>query len=66
MFVNGVIGDYVNNFYVYIGEYMEEVYWLESKFGSVVDVYEVKDKLFKIDVLIEYWEEVDFYFVIEI
>ena len=37
-----------------------EVHWLESKFGSVVDAYEAKDKSLKTDALIEYWEEVDF------
>ena len=37
---NGEIGDHVNNLHAHIGEYTEEVHWLESKFGSVVDAYE--------------------------
>ena len=62
---NGVIGDHVNNLHAHIGEYTEEVHWLESKFGSVVDAYEAKDKSLKTDALIEYWEEVDFHSAIE-
>ena len=58
---NGAIGDHVNNLHAHIGEYTEEVHWLESKFGSVVDAYEAKDKSLKTDALIEYWEEVDFH-----
>ncbi|SVD49298.1 uncharacterized protein METZ01_LOCUS402152, partial [marine metagenome] len=62
---NGAIGDHVNNLHAHIGEYTEEVHWLESKFGSVVDAYEAKDKSLKTDALIEYWEEVDFHSAIE-
>ncbi|WP_375276866.1 hypothetical protein [Alteromonas australica] len=62
---NGAIGDHVNNLHAHIGEYTEEVHWLESKFGSVVDAYEAKDKNLKTDVLMEYWEEVDFHSAIE-
>ncbi|MCB4435658.1 hypothetical protein LHL20_05300 [Alteromonas sp. McT4-15] len=62
---NGEIGDHVNNLHAHIGEYTEEVHWLESKFGSVVDAYEAKDKALKTDALIEYWEEVDFHSAIE-
>lgn len=62
---NGEIGDHVNNLHAHIGEYTEEVHWLESKFGSVVDAYEEKDKALKTDALIEYWEEVDFHSAIE-
>ncbi len=62
---NGAIGDHVNNLHAHIGEYTEEVHWLESKFGSVVDAYEAKDKNIKTDVLMEYWEEVDFHSAIE-
>tara|TARA_Y100000588_G_C14093496_1_gene855566 strand:+ start:276 stop:1142 length:867 start_codon:yes stop_codon:yes gene_type:complete len=62
---NGSIGDHVNNLHAHIGEYTEEVHWLESKFGSVVDAYEAKDKSLKTDALIEYWEEVDFHSAIE-
>ena len=38
---NGAIGDHVNNLHAHIGEYTEEVHWLESKFGSVVDAYRI-------------------------
>jgi hypothetical protein len=62
---NGAIGDHVNNLHAHIGEYTEEVHWLESKFGSVVDAYEAKDKSLKTDALIEYCEEVDFHSAIE-
>ncbi|BFT32208.1 hypothetical protein D210916BOD24_33840 [Alteromonas sp. D210916BOD_24] len=62
---NGAIGDHVNNLHAHIGEYTEEVHWLESKFGSVVDAYEAKDKSLKTDALIEFWEEVDFHSAIE-
>lgn len=62
---NGAIGDHVNNLHAHIGEYTEEVHWLESKYGSVVDAYEAKDKNLKTDVLMEYWEEVDFHSAIE-
>tara|TARA_B100002049_G_scaffold32366_1_gene21153 strand:+ start:1074 stop:1898 length:825 start_codon:yes stop_codon:yes gene_type:complete len=62
---NGEIGDHVNNLHVHISEYTEEVHWLESKFGSVVDAYAVKDKSLKTDALIEYWEEVEFHSAIE-
>lgn len=54
-----------HNLHAHIGEYTEEVHWLESKFGSVVDAYEAKDKSLKTDALIEYWEEVDFHSAIE-
>lgn len=62
---NGEIGDHVNNLHAHIGEYTEEVHWLESKFGSVVDAYAAKDKTLKTDALIEYWEEVEFHSAIE-
>lgn len=62
---NGEIGDHVNNLHAHIGEYTEEVHWLESKFGSVVDAYASKDKNLKTDALMEYWEEVDFHSAIE-
>ncbi|WP_394223497.1 hypothetical protein [Alteromonas gracilis] len=62
---NGAIGDHVNNLHAHINEYTEEVHWLESKFGSVVDAYEAKDKSLKTDALIEFWEEVDFHSAIE-
>ncbi len=62
---NGAIGDHVNNLHAHIGEYTEEVHWLESKFGSVVDAYEAQNKSLKTDALIEYWEEVDFHSAIE-
>ncbi|GEA07331.1 hypothetical protein KUL42_20920 [Alteromonas sp. KUL42] len=64
-FANGDIGDHVNNLHAHIGEYTEEVHWLESKFGSVVDGYAASDKSVKTDALIEYWEEVDFHSAIE-
>jgi hypothetical protein len=62
---NGAIGDHVNNLHAHIGEYTEEVEWLESKFGGVVDAYGNKDKSLKTDALMEYWEEVDFHSAIE-
>ena len=62
---NGAIGDHVNNLHAHIGEYTEEVEWLESKFGGVVDAYANKDKSLKTDALMEYWEEVDFHSAIE-
>ena len=62
---NGEIGDHVNNLHAHISEYTEEVHWLESKFGSVVDAYAAKDKSLKTDALIEYWEEVEFHSAIE-
>ena len=65
VFANGAIGDHVNNLHAHIGEYTEEVEWLEHKFGGVVDAYEAKDKSLKTDALIEYWEEVDFHSAIE-
>ena len=39
VFANGAIGDHVNNLHAHIGEYTEEVEWLEHKFGGVVDAY---------------------------
>jgi hypothetical protein len=62
---NGAIGDHVNNLHAHIGEFTEEVEWLESKFGGVVDAYANKDKSLKSDALMEYWEEVDFHSAIE-
>ncbi|NDV90437.1 hypothetical protein GTH32_04400 [Alteromonas sp. 345S023] len=62
---NGAIGDHVNNLQAHISEYTEEVHWLEEKFGSVVNAYEAKDKSLSTDVMIEYWEEVDFHSAIE-
>ncbi|OFC72367.1 hypothetical protein [Alteromonas confluentis] len=63
---NGAIGDHVNNLHAHLGEYAEEVQWLEDKFGAVVDVYEKQGKgKVDTDVMIEYWEEVDFHSAIE-
>jgi len=64
-FANGVISEHVNNLQAHIGEYTEEVHWLEEKFGSVVDAYEKDSKNVDTDALIEYWEEVDFHSAIE-
>ena len=62
---NGVISDHVNNLQAHIGEYTEEVHWLESRFGSVVDAYEKNGKGVDTSVLIDYWEEVDVHSAIE-
>jgi hypothetical protein len=62
---NGEIGDHVNNLHAHIAEYTEEVHWLESKFGGVVNAYEAKDASLNTDALIEYWEEVEFHSAIE-
>ncbi len=63
---NGEITDQVNHLSDHLGEYTEEVKWLEQKFGGVVDSYEAKGKG-EIDThqLIEFWEEVNFHSAIE-
>jgi len=62
---NGVISEHVNNLHAHLGEYTEEVHWLEEKFGSVVDAYEKDSKSVDTNLLIDYWEEVDFHSAIE-
>lgn len=43
--VNGEISEYVNNFSVYLIEYVEEVIWLLDKFSGVVNEYSKKGKV---------------------
>ncbi|MFC6634590.1 hypothetical protein [Microbulbifer taiwanensis] len=63
---NGAIGDHVNDLQAHLGQYTEEVDWLEAKFGGVVDTYEKQgQKAAKSDALLEFWEEVDFHSAIE-
>lgn len=61
---NGEITDQVNHLKEHIGEYTEEVQWLENKFGGVVDAY-AQDKKPDTHQLIEFWEEVNFHSAIE-
>ncbi|MBU3021694.1 hypothetical protein [Aestuariibacter sp. A3R04] len=61
---NGVITEQVNNLHAHLDEYNEEVHWLTGKFGAVVDTYEKQGKA-DTNVMIEYWEEVDFHSAIE-
>ncbi|MEW9797959.1 hypothetical protein [Alteromonas sp. CYL-A6] len=63
---NGEITDQVNHLKEHIGEYTEEVHWLEDKFGSVVDAYEENGKgNVDTDQMIDFWEEVNFHSAIE-
>ena len=63
---NGEIGDHVNDLKSHLGQYSEEVNWLVGKFGAVVDTYEEKgQKGANTNVMLEYWEEVDFHSAIE-
>ncbi|WP_414829265.1 hypothetical protein [Alteromonas sp. H39] len=61
---NGEITDQVNHLKEHIGEYTEEVQWLENKFGGVVDAY-AQDSKPDTHQLIEFWEEVNFHSAIE-
>lgn len=61
---NGEITDQVNHLKEHIGEYTEEVHWLENKFGGVVDAY-AQDGKPDTHQLIEFWEEVNFHSAIE-
>ncbi|WP_160153009.1 hypothetical protein [Microbulbifer sp. ALW1] len=66
VFANGAIGDHVNELKAHIGSYTEEVSWLVGKYGEVVDSYEKKgQKATDTNVMVEYWEEVDFHSAIE-
>jgi len=63
---NGEITDQVNHLQEHIGEYTEEVHWLQDNFNSVVDSYEKHGKdATDTDQLIDFWEEVDFHAAIE-
>lgn len=62
---NGEIGEHVNNLSAHLKEYVEEVHWLEKKFGEVVDTYGKDPKAANSDRLLEFWEEVDFHSAIE-
>lgn len=65
-FASGAIGDHVNDLQSHLKQYTEEVNWLQTKIGSVVDAYESKGKkAANSDLLIEFWEEVDFHSAIE-
>ncbi|NMH59012.1 hypothetical protein [Alteromonas ponticola] len=64
-FANGKIGDHVNNLHAHLSQYSEEVQWLETKFGGVVDAYAAQNKSVKTDEMLVYWEEVDFHSAIE-
>lgn len=63
---NGEITDQVNHLNEHIGEYTEEVHWLQEKFGGVVDAYETQGEG-NVDThkMIEFWEEVNFHSAIE-
>lgn len=62
---NGEVGEHVNNLHAHLSQYTEEVSWLVNKFDAVVDSYEKAGKDANTDVMIEYWEEVDFHAAIE-
>ncbi|MBU2979275.1 hypothetical protein [Alteromonas sp. C1M14] len=63
---NGVISEHVNNLHEHLSEYGEEVTWLTEKFAAVVDDYAAKGKgQVDTNVMIDYWEEVDFHSAIE-
>ncbi len=63
---NGEITDQVNHLSDHLGDYAQEVKWLEGKYGAVVDTYANQGKG-KVDTaqLIEFWEEVNFHSAIE-
>tara|TARA_B100002049_G_scaffold230555_1_gene207506 strand:- start:55 stop:849 length:795 start_codon:yes stop_codon:yes gene_type:complete len=61
---NGEITDQVNHLSEHINEYTEEMYWLEGKYGGVVDNYAAKKKVDTAQ-LIEFWEEVNVHSAIE-
>lgn len=63
---NGQITDQVNHLKDHIGEYSEEVTWLEDKYGNLVTRYEEKGaEAVDTQELINYWEEVNFHSAIE-
>lgn len=63
---NGAIGDHVNDLKGHLVQYSEEVNWLVSKYDEVVDTYEKQGKkAANSNVMVEYWEEVDFHSAIE-
>ena len=63
---NGAITDQVNHLSEHIGEYTEEVHWLQDKFGGVVDAYEKQGKgNVDTDQMIDFWEEVNVHSAIE-
>lgn len=65
--VNGLIGEYVNYLKENLKDYFDDVEWMINKVDVMVSDYEIKGvKVVKSDDLIEYWELVKFYSVIEI
>lgn len=66
VWANGEIGEHVNELSAHVKQYNQEVEWLVSKVGTMVDIYTAKgaDSV-NTNELIEHWEAVDFHAAIE-
>ena len=63
---NGEITDQVNHLKDHLGEYSEEVTWLNDKYDALVTRYETDGaKAVDTQNLLDYWEEVNFHSAIE-
>ena len=64
---SGTVGEHVNNMSAHLNAYSEEVVWLIGKIDGIVNTYEAKGaKAAKPEMVVDYWEAVEFHSAIEI